>query len=137
MPTVETAEVPAAGARRTAHVLLADDDEEVRSFVYDALTNEGYDVWLAADGRAALDLINARQPDLILLDVRMPVMDGPTFAAAYHRRPAPHAPIVLCTALPAVEAAEQAEAVGASGFLRKPFSIDALLVTVRQYVPLE
>jgi two-component system response regulator MprA len=119
-----------------ARVLAVDDDTAIVSLVAGVLRDDGYDVATALDGAAALSLLaTGWQPALILLDVAMPRMDGPTFAAAYAGRPAPHAPIILLTASSGVDAAVLTERIGANGFLRKPFDLDALEMVVRRHTP--
>jgi two-component system, chemotaxis family, chemotaxis protein CheY len=113
-------------------VLVVDDDESIRQFIRLALTMEGYEVLTAADGQAALDAVTARPPRLILLDMRMPVMDGWGFARAYRQRPGPHAAIVVLTA--ARDAAASAAAVEADDFLPKPFELKELLRLVARLV---
>jgi two-component system, chemotaxis family, chemotaxis protein CheY len=107
------------------HILFIDDDESIREFVTMALTDEGYEVATAQNGAAALDLIKRKQPDLILLDMRMPVMDGWAFMKAYDGTPMPHAPIIALTASrnsPDVQVPAEV-----SGFLAKPFDLSDLL----------
>ncbi len=67
-------------------------------------------------------------PDLVLLDMRMPIMDGWEFARRYRRGPEPHAPIVVLTA--ARDAAERAAEIDANGYLGKPFGVEELLTLV-------
>jgi two-component system, chemotaxis family, chemotaxis protein CheY len=117
-------------------VLAVDDDEGIRSLVATALGEDGYDVATAPDGVAALSLLAMHwRPELILLDVAMPRMDGPAFAGAYASGPGPYAPIILLTASSGVDAAAWAERTGASGFLRKPFDLNALEAVVRRHAP--
>ena len=66
-------------------VLVVDDDAGIRDLLDLALTNAGYAVALAEDGAAALAMVEAVAPDVILLDMRMPVLDGWAFAEAYRR----------------------------------------------------
>jgi CheY-like chemotaxis protein len=79
----------------------------------------------ASQGALALDLIRTRPPDLILLDMRMPDMDGGAFAEAYRQLPGRRAPLIVLTA--ARDAAERAAQLEADAFLPKPFDIEALL----------
>jgi two-component system, chemotaxis family, chemotaxis protein CheY len=116
----------------TAPILVVDDDEGIRSFVEMALDGEGYRVSTATNGAAALELVSQQAPDLILLDMRMPVMDGWAFTRAYRSRPGPHAPIVVITA--ARDAGERAAQVNADDYLGKPFDLDELLNLVERYV---
>jgi len=117
-------------------VLAVDDDDAIRSLLASVLREDGYDVVTAPDGAAALSLLATDwRPDLILLDVAMPCMDGPAFATLYANGPGPHAPIILLTASSGVDAAEWTEWTGASGFLRKPFDLNALEAVVRRHTP--
>ena len=112
-------------------VLVVDDDEAIRDIVGMALSDEGYEVLTAADGADALLLAGRRTPRVILLDMRMPVMDGWQFARAYRQTPGSHAPIVVVTA--AAEAARRATEIDAEDVLPKPFRIDELLTVVHRY----
>ena len=114
-------------------VLVVDDDENIRDFVVLALTEEGYEVVTAPDGRVALDLAAAQPPALILLDMRMPVMDGWAFALAYRALPPPHAPIAVLTA--ARDAAKYAAEISADAHLAKPFGLAELSRLVARFVP--
>lgn len=113
-------------------MLVVDDDHDIAELVRLALTDEGYEVVIASNGSAALQEAQASHFDLILLDMRMPVMDGWEFARAYQAKPAPRAPIVVVTA--ARDAGERAAEINADGFLSKPFSLDELLDVVKQHV---
>lgn len=116
---------------RPAHVLVVDDDRGIREFVRTVLADEGYAVTEATDGQEALERVEAQRPDVILLDMRMPVMDGWEFARTYRQRPGPHAPIVIVTA--ALDVAKDAKEIGADGFLAKPFQLDDLLDLVQRH----
>lgn len=113
-----------------APILVVDDDESIREFVSVALADEGYRVLTAADGAAALELVRYQSPGVILLDMRMPIMDGWEFSRAYQRTPAPHAPIVVVTA--ARDAAARAAQIHADGYLAKPFDLEELLDIVER-----
>jgi CheY-like chemotaxis protein len=113
------------------HILVVDDDTAIRSFVEMALDGEGYAVSTAVNGAHALALTSKMRPDLILLDMRMPIMDGWTFARAYRGQAGPHAPIVVITA--ALDAGARASEIQADGFLGKPFDLDELLGIVSRY----
>ena len=114
---------------------MVDDDEPVRRLLVWALTDEGYAVREAADGAVALARAQEAPPGLILLDMRMPVMDGWAFARRYHTRPGPHAPIICVTAAAdAAAVAARGAQIGAVASLGKPFDLDELLALVRRYV---
>lgn len=109
-------------------ILVVDDEDTIRELVVMALADEGYETAVACHGAEALALLCREPADLILLDMRMPVMDGWEFARAYQAAPGPHAPLVVLTA--GRSAAEAAAAIGAVGCLAKPFELDNLLGTV-------
>jgi DNA-binding response OmpR family regulator len=112
-------------------VLVVDDDAGIREMVTLALTDAGYAVATAADGQAALALVGQFRPDVILLDMRMPVMDGWAFAQAYRAQADPQVPIIVCTA--ARDAAASAAQIAAAAYLAKPFNVEDLLACVARY----
>lgn len=116
--------------REGAAVLVVDDDPLIRSSISDILDLEGYPVATAANGAEALEEVERNVPSLVLLDMRMPVMDGWGFAGAVHARGI-DVPIVVITAAQSAEA--WAGEVGARGFLAKPFELDDLLDAVERY----
>ncbi|HEU5424950.1 MAG TPA: response regulator [Nitrolancea sp.] len=118
-----------------APILIIDDDEGIRDLVTLALGDEGYQVLAAANGAAALELLRQERerPGVILLDTRMPVMDGAAFASAYRGEALPHAPIILLTA--AAEADTIAEELEADAVLQKPFDLDELLSLIDRFNP--
>ncbi|HOG48286.1 MAG TPA: response regulator [Anaerolineae bacterium] len=112
-------------------ILIVDDDESILDFVCEAVADEGHEALTATDGAIALDLTRTQPPDLILLDMRMPIVDGWAFAEAYQARPGPHAPLVVMTA--ARDAADIANDIHAAGYLAKPFALDDLLAVVERF----
>jgi two-component system chemotaxis response regulator CheY len=112
-------------------ILIVDDDESIRDMIEIVLSAEGYAVRTAPHGQAALELVEEAPPTLILLDMRMPVLDGWGFARVYRQRPGPHAPIVVLTA--ARDAAARAAEIQADGYLGKPFNLGELLDLVNQH----
>ncbi len=117
--------------RRRIRALVVDDDHDIAELVRLALTDEGHEVVIASNGSAALREVQAAPFDLILLDIRMPVMDGAEFAREYQARPQPRAPVIVVTA--ARDAAERAAEVNADGYLSKPFGLDELLDLVNHH----
>lgn len=113
-----------------ARVLVVDDDENIREFVSLALMGEGHDVEVAPNGAIALDVLQSVSPDVILLDMRMPVMDGWQFASRYREIPGRRAQLVVMTA--ARDAARSASEISADANLAKPFELDELLNLVEQ-----
>jgi two-component system, chemotaxis family, chemotaxis protein CheY len=114
-------------------VLVVDDDATIRQFIEMALTDQGYQVVLAEHGQAALDVLSRLQPELILLDMRMPVMDGWAFAQAYRTTRPPHAPVIVLTA--ARDAAQSAQEIAADAVLAKPFDLRDLMQLIRRLAP--
>jgi CheY-like chemotaxis protein len=109
-------------------VLVVDDDPDILEAICDILEAEGYRVARARHGEEALARVETQRPDVILLDLMMPVMDGVAFAQALRLRPAQRdVPIVVISA---DGNPQRAAAVGATGYLAKPFDIEALLAQV-------
>jgi CheY-like chemotaxis protein len=100
-------------------VLVVDDDKDIRESLADILTEEGYEVAEAANGLQALAEIEREHPDVVLLDLMMPVMDGWKTLQILRRTPR-HAdvPIVILSAI---------SAPGAADYIQKPISLDKLL----------
>lgn len=112
----------------SARVLIVDDDPDLLELVSTALEAKGYRVFNAPDGRDALRLLETEPVDLILLDMRMPNMDGWTFARIFHARYDRKTPIVVLTA--AQDAKLRADEIGADGHLEKPFDMKQLYSVV-------
>jgi CheY-like chemotaxis protein len=108
-------------------ILIVDDDPSIRATVTEILEFEGYPVEAAANGAEALRSIERSRPSLVLLDMRMPVLDGWGFARALRER-GMRLPILVMTA--AQNARAWAEEIGADGFVAKPFDLPELLDAV-------
>src|SRR5262245_13434132 len=121
---------PTPGNAPAAKVLVVDDDPEVRAAVQDGLAVEGYGVRGAADGLAALSEVATWQPDALVLDVMMPVLDG---LAVCRRLRAldDRTPILVLTALDSVSERVDGLDAGADDYLVKPFALDELVARVR------
>lgn len=111
------------GGRR--RVLVVDDDASIRSFVGQALTDEGYEVGQAANGADALAALAFGHPNLILLDVRMPGVDGWQVLDELRSAAGPQTPVVVMTA--SYTGQDRALQSGAQGYLAKPFELSELL----------
>lgn len=110
-------------------VLVVEDDDQLRDLVTLALLDEGYQVVSASNGADALQRVQLYRPDVILLDLHMPVMDGPTFAEHYHALPGPHAPIVVFTA--GGNAHRWAQRIRAAAYVDKPADLWSLADLLR------
>ena len=126
-----------AGARSTEGrlVLIVDDDDRLREFVRVNLEMEGYTVREAASAREGLDALEEQSPDLVLLDVMMPEMDGWEMLRQLHERHGVGAiPVIVFSGK--VEE-EQGEAVsrGAQAFIGKPFSPQTLIERTKALLP--
>jgi CheY-like chemotaxis protein len=130
LPRSSTARPRAGGDGHNNTVLVVDDDTSILDTVSSILSGEGYDVVSATSGAEALAAVARKQPLMILLDMRMPVMDGWAVARAL-REQGMNVPIVVMTA--AESAKRWADEVGAEGFLAKPFGLDELLATVERF----
>jgi two-component system phosphate regulon response regulator PhoB len=104
-------------------ILLAEDDPDIRHLVSYKLTKCGFDVVAVADGRSALAAARRDPPDLIMLDVRMPFVDGLEVCRELRGGPPISAvPIIILTARARPQDIEQAFAAGATDYVVKPFS---------------
>jgi CheY-like chemotaxis protein len=109
-------------------VLVIEDDADMRGLLVLVLEEQGYQLLAASDGREGLELLRDAKPDLILLDMKMPVMDGVEFARHYRAQNEHPAPIVVMTA--ADDPRRRAEEIGAAAWLGKPVDLDVLFDTV-------
>lgn len=116
-----------------ADVLVIDDDSHIRQVIQLALEDDGHTVESAVDGRTALAQIDRRHPDVILLDIRMPGMDGREFVRRYRERHGHRAPIIALTA--SQDAVANGVSIGADDYLAKPFDLDALAARVTTHTP--
>lgn len=113
----------------SGQVLVVDDEPAIQRLVSALFKTEGYEVRTARNGQEALDLLQDWQPDLIVLDLMMPVMDGRTFRAVQLQLdPATTIPLIVLTAHRTDQGA--ADGLGAAAVLTKPFEIDELLEAV-------
>lgn len=118
--------------RTTARILVVDDDKGARRLTRATLSRAGFDVVEAEDGQQALDLAIAGMPDLVLLDVSMPVKDGFVTCAELRDLPGGDGvPVVMMTGLDDVQSIEQAFKVGATDFITKPINWPILAHRVR------
>jgi two-component system, OmpR family, response regulator MprA len=114
---------------RPARVLVVEDDEEIAQVLQRSLRLEGYEVRIAGDGAIALDAAHAFLPDLVVLDLGLPRLDGVDVAKALRERD--DVPILMLTARDAVESRVEGLDAGADDYLVKPFERQELLARLR------
>lgn len=111
-----------------ARVLIVDDESDIRQAVAEVLAEEGHQVVAAGDGEEALAQIRAFHPELVLLDLMMPVMNGWEFRAAQKGDPdISEIPVVILSAM------GREGAIDADGYIQKPFDLEVLLSAVRRH----
>ncbi len=113
----------------SAKILVVEDEDRIRQFLQRGLTFEGYRVEAAGDGQEALDLAREDPPDLVLLDIMLPGLDG--VEVCRRLRSASEVPILMLTAKEAIEDRVAGLDAGADDYLVKPFAFDELLARVR------
>jgi CheY-like chemotaxis protein len=112
-------------------LLVIDDDVNIREMLDMVLASEGFEVVAVAHGAAALRMLEQVRPHVILLDMKMPVMDGWEFLRRYRELPGEKVPVVVLTA--AQDDKRRAADVGADAYIAKPFAIDDLLRVLDQH----
>ncbi|MCZ8523644.1 MULTISPECIES: response regulator [Paenibacillus] len=114
------------------HILLADDEAALRFLLTETLADEGYDITEAEDGQGALDHLQAKRFDLIILDYMMPERTGVEVCEwlRSHENPNRKTPVILLTAKALEKDRERAKAAGVTQYIVKPFSPLQLLDTV-------
>ena len=121
--------------RPLGRVLVTDDDMSIRALLQEVLEDAGYLVDTACDGKEALDKIGRSTPDLLLLDVEMPVMNGWAVVKALKGDSLlQHLPVLLLTSLSQTKHKIQGLDLGADDYLTKPFNVGELLARVRNAV---
>ncbi|MGA3012942.1 MAG: response regulator [Bacteroidales bacterium] len=120
--------------KKTFTILLTDDNKEFVQNLSDILELKGYKVLIANDGFQALDIISVRPVDLILMDIKMPVMNGvETFKKI--KSISPVTPVIMLTAYALEELIQESIQEGAFACLRKPLDFDKLFTTIEHAIP--
>jgi DNA-binding response OmpR family regulator len=117
------------GAIRGARVLVVDDESSIRQLLVDVFTFAGAEVFTAANGQLALQQLGTVQPDLIILDLVMPVLDGWETCRSIRR--ASPVPVLLLSALTDDPTIVRGLNAGADGYVSKPFNPQVLLARAR------
>jgi two-component system, cell cycle response regulator DivK len=120
----------------TKRILVVEDQEDNRQILHDLLTNAGYEMIEVEDGAQALEAAAEHRPDLILMDIQLPVMDGYEATRRIKADPAlKKIPIIAVTSYALSGDEGKARAAGCDAYVTKPFSPRALLAKIREFVP--
>ncbi|MCS5564748.1 MAG: sigma-54 dependent transcriptional regulator [Methylococcales bacterium] len=114
------------------HILVVDDEPEIRELVRDILEDESYEVSVAENAEVARKVWQTRKPDLILLDIWMPDSDGISVLKEWLKSGSDPSPVIMMSGHGTVETAVEATRLGAYDFLEKPLSLSRLLLTVER-----
>ena len=119
----------------TKRILVVEDQEDNRQILRDLLTNAGYEMLVAEDGVQALEQAEKHRPDLILMDIQLPVLDGYEATRRLKANPELKAiPIIVVTSYALSGDEEKARAAGCDAYVAKPFSPRALLAKMREFL---
>lgn len=116
-------------------ILIVDDDQDILFALSSLLEDEGYIVQVAENGIAALELLKKNLPQLVLLDMIMPLMNGWQFSQEFVSKYDHLCPIVVMTA--AADAEQRARDIRASGWIEKPFDLNNLFTIIKKHMKVE
>ena len=117
-------------------ILVVEDQEDLRGVLRTLLTGSGYEMVEAADGQAGVEKAKSEQPDLILMDIQLPGLDGYEATRRIKANPAlQHTPIIAVTSYALSGDDVKAREAGCDAYVTKPFSPRALLAKVREFLP--
>ena len=118
-----------------AKILVVDDERALR-LIEAMLTPKGYQIILAKDGKEAVDIVRSRLPDLILLDIMMPGMDGyATLARIKEDKATANIPVIMVSAVGYELNKKLANQLGAAGYITKPVDLAELQGTIARFLP--
>lgn len=109
----------------TPSILVVDDELLIRDLLYDFFSGQGWNISVAENGEKALEIVRAKNIDLVLTDIKMPEMDGLTLTG-HLRETRPDIPVVIMTGFPSIETAVSALRNKAADYVVKPFNINQL-----------
>jgi len=120
----------------TYRILIVEDNEDNRRILRDLLRSAGFETFEAETGEAALTLVHQCAPDVILMDIQLPGLDGHDTTRLIKAQPElRHVPIIAVTSYALSGDELKAEAAGCDAYVTKPFSPRQLLAKVREYLP--
>jgi two-component system OmpR family response regulator len=129
---IRSGSVHQMGDMERRHVLVVDDEPSIRELLTEALAHEGLTAVAAGDGEEAVRLALARRPDLVVLDMGLPLIDGAGVAARIREVHGDAVPFVIVTAGERID--EAAKGVRAASYIAKPFDLDDLVRAVRSAI---
>jgi DNA-binding NtrC family response regulator len=115
-------------------ILVIDDEQSIRNLLDTLLSRKGYEVVLASSGRKGLELFRRERPDVVVLDLKMPEMDGLTVLKEL-RRIDSQWPVIVLTGAGTPEMEQQVEALGVTEFIEKEFSLHRLGDSLKRLLP--
>lgn len=137
MVSSEQAQVPTLKQKKTAHILIVDDDPEIVESIRYAIMNEGHKVSVARDGNQALAHVEANPPDLIVLDLMMPRRSGFLVMERLCQTTDVPIPIIVITANEGNRHREYAKMLGVKDYISKPFVMERLLESISSQIEME
>ncbi len=121
------------GMLDVGHVLVVEDNPVIGEVIATALSDEGFEVSLAWNGDQALKAMTSFRPDLVILDMWLPIMPGQTFLEVHRKSNSGHIPVIAITA--SLHLAGKAKALGADEVFHKPFDLNKLVESVKKHLP--
>jgi chemosensory pili system protein ChpA (sensor histidine kinase/response regulator) len=119
--------------QRPLEILVVDDSISVRTVVARLMQRQGWQVWTAKDGVEAIERIHGRKPDLIILDVEMPRMNGYEFMSSLRAQDAfKETPVIMLTSRSSAKHRKKAEALGVNGFMTQPYGDEEFVALVKR-----
>jgi two-component system cell cycle response regulator DivK len=120
----------------TQRILVVEDQEDNRQILRDLLGSAGYEMTEAEDGEQALVAVKAQRPDLILMDIQLPIMDGYEATRRIKAQPdLKSIPIIVVTSYALSGDEAKARAAGCDAYVTKPYSPRQLLMKIKEYLP--
>lgn len=113
------------------HILVVDDEDALRTVLSSELESEGYEVDMAADGDEAIDIVQKKQFNLVLLDIKMPRVDG-FEVLKFIKEKYPHVKVIMLTGFADLKNAIESKKLGAEDFVSKPYDLVDLLTTIER-----
>ena len=126
-----TAQTPANATALKQHILIVDDDPEIVQSLSLALTTQGFQVSVARDGNQGLAYVETTNPDLVILDMMMPLRSGFLVLERIRQTCDHYIPVIMITANEGARHRQYAELLGVSDYIAKPFTMDRLLGSVQ------